>query len=222
MRDHNLSGGQVIIDALDTIAEDYGSPKAVRILRSLQATTKPGRVVLILPPGQFLTDILAASISPSAAHLTPHPAQFVESLAKTFLLNGEEEKFFPILESAAARRQSDTLALASGTGGDKLILQVLLRKPAGGAKGIVRELVGLAQSNGRWAIVGFSDIVNTSITAEKQGKSHADLNLPFNLNLTEEQRANRGAVPLPYAHEGEGADLSMGMDWEDDEEDDEF
>jgi elongator complex protein 5 len=63
--------------------------------------------------------------------------------------------------------------------------------------------------------------VPTPLAAARAGTTHADLALPFNLSLTDAQRAQRGAVPLPYAHEGEGADVRMGMDWSDDEEDDE-
>lgn len=223
--ERSLAGGQIVVDALDVLAEDYGSPKAVRILRCLLAAVKPGRVVLVLPPSQFLDDIVSAAVSPSAAHLTPHSPQLVETLARTYLLTGDEDKFFPILEAAAARRQGDALALNHGQGGDSIVLQVLLRKPAGGAKGITREVSGLRRAGDRWEVVGLSDVVDTALTtaaAETKSTTHADLNLPFNLSLTDQQRANRGAVPLPYAHEGEGADLSMGMDWEDEDEEDEL
>lgn len=118
-------------------------------------------------------------------------------------------------------------------GEEKRVVQVLLRKAAGGAKGIVRSVEGLQPTQttsggrggaGRWSAVPLDQVVQVqpAVVVQKATTTHADLNLPFNLSLTEQQREARGAVPLPYAHEGEGADLSMAMDWSDDEEDDEI
>jgi elongator complex protein 5 len=97
------------------------------------------------------------------------------------------------------------------------VVLVLLRKAAGGAKGILRSVEGF-----RSAPLPLERMVDFRPAAVAKVTTHADLNLPFNLSLTEQQREARGAVPLPYAHEGEGADLGMGMDWSDDEEDEEI
>ena len=62
----------------------------------------------------------------------------------------------------------------------------------------------------------FAAPMSGSAGIDTKETTHADLNLPFNLNLTDAQRRQRQGVPLPYAHEGEGADLG----WEEEEDDD--
>jgi elongator complex protein 5 len=116
---------------------------------------------------------------------------------------------------------------------DAYVVQVLLRKATGGAKAMGRSVEGFRrikaasgassrQEPQRWETTPLEHVVQASPLADVKTTTHADLALPFNLSLTDRQRAERGAVPLPYAHEGEGADLGMGMDWSDDEEDDEI
>jgi elongator complex protein 5 len=120
------------------------------------------------------------------------------------------------------------------------VVQVLVRKATGGAKGISRSLEGLSSAPETAGLhsVG-SPVVPLSVvaletlvqvnpvsgpTTSRPGPDAADgthdaLGLPFNLSLTEEQRRRRGDVPIPYAHEGEGVEL--GWEEEEDDEDDE-
>ncbi|BEI79914.1 hypothetical protein CcaverHIS002_0104430 [Cutaneotrichosporon cavernicola] len=211
-------GTQVLLDAADVLVEDH--PRAWRILRALVAATlRPGsRLILPVPSSSPLTeDLISASFSPSLALLTPLPSRLVQSTIDAYLLT-DPDRLPSLLESAADRGAADLPVLRDmeAPSPDAVVL-VLLRKAAGGAKGIQRSVEGF---RGRpipaQEMVDFRPVTVTKVT------THADLNLPFNLSLTDQQREARGAVPLPYAHEGEGADLGMGMDWSDDEEDEEI
>lgn len=238
-------GTQILLDAADILLEDQ--PGAFRILRALltivakppSSSSTVGRLILPLPASSpFTADILSASLSPSLAVLTPFPPRVVEATASAYMLPPTDERFFPLLESASARGAVDVSVLrdSASPNEERLVVQLLLRKAAGGAKGIVRGIEGFqrggageglqrrgARGGETWSAVPLTSVVDVRpATAAAKTTTHADLNLPFNLTLTEQQREARGAVPLPYAHEGEGADLSMGMDWSDDEEDDEI
>ncbi|GMK58441.1 hypothetical protein CspeluHIS016_0504730 [Cutaneotrichosporon spelunceum] len=211
-------GTQVLLDAADVLVEDH--PRAWRILRALiSATARPGsRFILPVPSSSPVTDdVLSASFSSSLALLTPLPPRLVQSTIDTYLLTDPDRLPF-LLESAADRGAADLPVLRDmETPSPDAVVLVLLRKATGGAKGIQRSVEGF-----RAHPVPVEDMVNFRPVAVTKVTTHADLNLPFNLSLTEQQREARGAVPLPYAHEGEGADLGMGMDWSDDEEDEEI
>lgn len=114
----------------------------------------------------------------------------------------------------------------SSSGG---IVSILVRKATGGVKGISRSLASLSGSYGILSIGPVSDLLTVNpIDAPgfsdkandvKPATTHVDLNLPFNLSLTDEQKRRRGEVPLPYAHEGEGVGIEYGEEEDDDDED---
>lgn len=177
----------------------------------------------------------SATLSSSLALLYPHHPLAVETAARAELVpTSNESGFWSLLNTSTANGDGDSLALRAADGvevapRDHYVLQVLLRKATGGAKGMQRSTEAIkCDESQRWSVVALDEIVHpfqavaSTTAASAAGTTHADLNLPFNLSLTDRQRAERCAVPLPYAHEGEGADLGMGMDWSDDEEDDEF
>ncbi|TXT08262.1 uncharacterized protein COLE_05186 [Cutaneotrichosporon oleaginosum] len=210
-------GTQVLLDAPDVLVEDH--PRAWRTLRALiAATSKPGsRLILPLPPSSLLDDVISASFSPSLALLTPLPVRIVQSTIEAYLLTSPDP-LPPLLDSALSRGAADLPVLRDmDPPSPDSVVCVLLRKAAGGAKGIQRSIEGF-----RSRVVPLGSMVDFKPASVAKVTTHADLNLPFNLSLTESQREARGAVPLPYAHEGEGADLGMGMDWSDDEEDEEI
>lgn len=157
----------------------------------------------------------------------------VEHISRAYLAPADDSpRFWQLLETARARKVGDDLALRAKDGvevgaADEQVVQVLLRKPTGGAKALVRAIDGFRKTAaGGWESAPLDAVVDTqpvlAPTEVKRPTTHADLHLPFNLQLTDAQKEARGAVPLPYAHEGEGADLGMGMDWSDDEEDEEI
>lgn len=162
---------------------------------------------------------MPASLSPGLVLLTPHHPKAVEVMAQRLLLTPDDVRFYPLLDLYSG----DSLALSATAGVEvgkpqSYVVQILIRKATGGAKAIVRAVEGFTDRP-----VPLETVASFKLLAEeKRTTTHADLNLPFNLSLTDRQKSERGAVPLPYAHEGEGADLGMGMDWSDDEEDDEI
>lgn len=213
------------IDAADILAEDHTPYAVLRALRSLLSAVgvqKPARVLLSLPrDSAFLPLVVPASVSSGLILLTPHSPRAVEALTQRLLLTPEDARFFSVLD----RFSGDSLALSAGMAGIEVgepatyVVQILIRKASGGAKAIVRAVEGFSAGKG----VPIGEVASFKlVTEEKRTTTHADLNLPFNLSLTDRQKSERGAVPLPYAHEGEGADLGMGMDWSDDEEDEEI
>ena len=152
-----------------------------------------------------------------------------------------------ILEKAKERKVPEQLAFQGEedvevcgdwtSGGVKgAIVQVLVRKATGGVKGINRSLAALmpiSLSSRDMAVRPIEDLVDIkpfNVPVGKAGvngmggtpglapKNHAEMNLPFNLSLTDEQKRRRGQVPLPYAHEGEGVDLMEYGDDEDEED----
>lgn len=207
--------------------------------------TAAGRLILSLPSGPFFEDMQSATLSPSLALLIPFDAAYVASAARRARTAPSDPQFWYALSAGAGDGAalrggfSDAPAGTPGVVAGDVVLQALVRKPTGGAKAMQRGLAGFrkrpaagagsstrgsrsqSQSPPRWDVFDIESVVPTPLAAARAGTTHADLALPFNLSLTDAQRAQRGAVPLPYAHEGEGADVRMGMDWSDDEEDDE-
>jgi elongator complex protein 5 len=113
------------------------------------------------------------------------------------------------------------------------VVGVTVRKPSGGVKGISRYLNAVVaepttKGSSGLVVVPLNQLisVNPILTprdnktiGEKPLQTHVDLDLPFNLSLTDEQKRRRGEVPLPYAHEGEGVGIEFGdSEDEDDEE----
>ncbi|KAL1407337.1 hypothetical protein Q8F55_006759 [Vanrija albida] len=232
------SSFQAFVDAADILSEDYSPAVAVRVVRTLLNAVKdrkaPSRLILALPASHPLTDdLISATFSPSLALLTPVNPRVVEHISRAYLAPADDSpRFWQLLETARARKLGDDLAIRAKDGvevgaPEEQVVQVLLRKPTGGAKALVRALDGFRKAAaGGWESAALDQVVDTqpvlAPTETKRATTHADLHLPFNLQLTDAQKEARGAVPLPYAHQGEGADLGMGMDWSDDEEDEEI
>lgn len=140
-----------------------------------------------------------------------------------------------MIERARDRRTGDELAW-SGSHGVEIsvdwkeskgaIVQILVRKAVGGTKGISRHLSALKMSSDGLRSVALAELVQLNPMSNPAplgtGVSQGDgMDVPFNLSLTDEQRRRRGDVPLPYAHEGEGAGPVGGeLDWGDEEDED--
>jgi len=143
--------------------------------------------------------------------------------------------FWQILERAQERRTGDDLAFSGEEGveicSDWLetkgtILQVLVRKPTSGTKGMTRSLGALSITPAGLRSVPLSELVDVNPLSRPAGEGRGiqgeiGMEVPFNLSLTDEQRRRRGEVPLPYAHEGEGAGpVGRELDWGDEEDED--
>ncbi|KAK8854930.1 hypothetical protein IAR55_003669 [Kwoniella newhampshirensis] len=247
-----FTSGQIFIDALDLLAEDYSPSAVLNLVRSILDTIRkakaPSRVVLLLPPSSAIYPyLIPPTFSPTITLITPHPPPLVDHLSKLYLSpvsSSPIPNFWMVLENATKRNLGAELAYRGEEGieVDPLwstytagVVQVLVRKAVGGTKGISRSLEGLkivpssssSARDERLSLVDLGELVkldplatpipDTSGTG-RPAQTHAELDLPFNLSLTESQRRQRGAVPLPYAHEGEGA--SGDLIWEDEEETD--
>jgi len=199
----------------------------------------PSRLVLLLPSASpLLPSILPPSISSTLTLLSPHPPALLTYLSQAYLVPIEASpRFWQILEIAQSRHLAEDLAFKGEAGldigagqGSDMVLQVLVRKAAGGSKGISRSLEALSPSSMK--VVAVSSIMSiepisaapasTGVQGTAPPKTHADLDLPFNLTLTDQQKAARMGVPLPYAHEGEGAAVDLEIDDEEDEDDEEI
>ncbi|EIW67452.1 hypothetical protein TREMEDRAFT_64707 [Tremella mesenterica DSM 1558] len=240
---YETTRGEVIIDAVDILAEDYSIQVVVRLIRTLLRRMRehkaPSRLVLMLSHSSSLFHHLeSTSLSSTLTHLHPsHPSLLVH-LSKLYLTPiSPSPKYWQILQIAHARRTSEHLAYTAQEGFEispwsthaassssessptsGAVVQVLVRRAAGGAKGITRALAALLppSSDGQHLIIDnvtrivplnpFNPPDSLPTRGEKE-VTHADLNLAFNLTLTDAQRKQRMSVPLPYAHEGEGADL---------------
>ncbi|ODO06568.1 hypothetical protein I350_03924 [Cryptococcus amylolentus CBS 6273] len=242
--------GQIFIDALDVLAEDYSAASVVSLLRSLLETIKllkaPSRLVLLLPSLSVLSHITPPTFHPTLTLLTPHPPPLLTYLSKLYLSpisSSPSANYWMILENATKRETGKELALrgeeglevstGSSWGVGSGCVQVLVRKATGGMKGISRSLEALSPTSSqslstvplsslvplnplRHSSTGPPPTANNPSTSTAQ--THAELDLPFNLSLTDSQRRQRDSVPIPYAHEGEGA--SGDLVWEDEEETD--
>lgn len=204
----------------------------------------PSRLVLLLPAhSTFLTAITPPTITPTITILHPHPPRLLTYLSRAYLTPIDAgAKYWQILDTALTRRLADDLAFKAEQGlevssdsNGETIIQVTIRKAVGGTKGMSRSLEALVRQAGDgWKVEPVSAVVNvepisqaagpaTSMTpANAPPKTHADLDLPFNLTLTEQQKAARMGVPLPYAHEGEGAAVDLEFDDEEDDDDEEI
>jgi elongator complex protein 5 len=190
--------------------------------------TAPSRLVLLIPAhSSLLPSLIPPTASSTLTLLTPHPPSLLSYLSKAYLTPVEASpKFWQILETATSRHLGDDLSFKGELDpSTNIIVQSLVRKAAGGSKGISRSLEAFT---GRVEKVG--DVMEVMPVSNAVGpggsgvapKTHADLDLSFNLNLTDSQKAARMGVPLPYAHEGEGAAVDLEIDDEDDEDDEEI
>ncbi|KAK4687941.1 elongator complex protein 5, partial [Tremellales sp. Uapishka_1] len=240
-------GGQVFIDAIDVLASDYSPPSTLRLVRTLLkqilASKPPSRLTLLLPSSSnFLPPLLSPSLSPTLTHLHAHPPSLISHLSEIYLQPvTSAPAFWMIIENCKTRGLGDDLAFRGesavspnwGRGDSRsqstsgAVVQVLVRKAAGGTKGMSRSLEGLSVSTDGLSTTPLSSLLSINPTprpshshlvTKNAPADHTELNLPFNLTLTEEQKKQRGGVVLPYAHEGEGG---TGLAWEDEEEDDE-
>ncbi|WRT68229.1 uncharacterized protein IL334_005205 [Kwoniella shivajii] len=258
MKDKILStytSGQIFIDALDILAEDYSSSAVLSLTRSILNVIKkskaPSRLILLLPPSSIIhSALIPPSFNSTITLLTPHQPSLVQHLSKSYLSPisiTPSPNLWMILENATKRSISSDLAYKGEEGieadpnwltnGGNAIIQVLVRKATGGIKGISRSLEAAKCSTGdidtrsELEVIELEDIINlnpitnptNTISPMENGdnkpiQNHSELDLPFNLSLTDDQRRKRAEVPLPYAHEGEGA--SGDLIWEDEEETD--
>ncbi|WWC71698.1 uncharacterized protein I206_105656 [Kwoniella pini CBS 10737] len=247
------TSGQIFIDALDILAEDYSPSKVISLVRNLLNTIKkakaPSRLVLLLPPKSTLYNtIIPPTFNPTLTLITAHPPKLIEHLSKLYLSpisTIPSPNLWMILENSIKRSINDDLSFKSDSSSifefdpnwyinSNAIIQVLIRKSIGGIKGISRSLEGIKlleigdNDDKQIKIVELDELLNLNPfnkpsielgeSKDKQINNHSELDLPFNLNLTDEQKKKRAQVPLPYAHEGEGA--SGDLIWEDEEETD--
>lgn len=208
----------------------------------------PSRLTLLLPhTSAILAPLHQPTLSPALTLLYPYHPLVLSHLSRSYLLPiTPSPQLWTILDRARSRHLPEKLAYGgldgvevasdwsaasspSSTSTTGAIVGVLVRKPTGGVKGISRALAALTPSpNGPGMVVGpVDDLVSVNpINAPgagpavvKPATTHVDLDLPFNLSLTDEQKRRRGEVPLPYAHEGEGVGIEFGEDEDDDDED---
>ncbi|WVQ68153.1 uncharacterized protein L199_006359 [Kwoniella botswanensis] len=245
------TSGQIFIDALDILSEDYSASKVLSLLKNILSVIKkakaPSRLILLLPPSSTIYhSLITPSFHSTLTLITPHSPHLVEHLSKSYLSpisSIPSPNLWMILENTTKRSTHQDMALKASSekiefdpcwtqslGGPTAIVQVLVRKPTGGIKGISRSLEGLKfnDEEKEFRVVDLDQLVDLNpfskpLTASVSGgdktiNTHSELDLPFNLSLTNEQRNKRAQVPLPYAHEGEGA--SGDLIWEDEEETD--
>ncbi|CAD6581732.1 MAG: hypothetical protein TREMPRED_003075 [Tremellales sp. Tagirdzhanova-0007] len=235
---------QLFIDALDVLAEDYTPARTIQLIRSLLRTIltlkAPSRLVVVLPhTSSFHPQLLTPTLSSALTLLSPHHPRLLTHLSRIYMKAIEPSPspaFWQILERSRERRTGENLAWSADEGVEisidwfeprGAIVQILIRKSTGGSKGITRILAALTRAVVGLKTVSLSELVSTDPISGPGALSRTmgnemEIDVPFNLALTEEQRRRRAEVPLPYAHEGEGvgAGAGAGLDWGDEEDDD--
>ncbi|WVO15914.1 hypothetical protein L204_103579 [Cryptococcus depauperatus] len=238
----SYKGGQMFIDAIDVLAEDYTASSVMCLVRELLTSVKahkaPSRLVLLLSEGSLLSHLISPTFSTTLTLLTPHSSALLTHLSKLYLSPISENpspNYWMVLENAVKRQTGKELALRGEEDvefgwvkGEEVVIQVLVRKATGGIKGTSRSLEALTPTSlpGALVVCPLSSILDLTPFSLPQSSSvlgtteptHASLDLPFNLALTDKQKQKRDQVPLPYAHEGEGA--SGDLIWIDEEETD--
>jgi elongator complex protein 5 len=203
----------------------------------------PARLIALLPhTSALLPHLLPLSLSSTVTCLHPHHPNLVTSLSRAYLTPIDSSpRFWQILDNARDRRIGETMAFRGEDGidisgswdaGTGAIVQILMRKATGGAKGMNRSLAGLQVVEGGDIevckvehLIPLNPVSDpSSLGGGAQSVGVQGLDLPFNLSLTDEQKRRRGEVPLPYAHEGEGpsGDIAFDFEEEGDEDDEEI
>ncbi|KIR38311.1 elongator complex protein 5 [Cryptococcus deuterogattii 99/473] len=254
----SYKGGQIFIDALHVLGEDYSFAGVISLVRSLLASIKthkaPSRLILPLPPS-LLHHFTSPTLSPTLSLLSPLPLPLLTHLSKLYLSpisSNPSANYWMVMENAMKRGVGRELAYKGEEGlevgardwEEGVGVSVSVRKATGGIKGISRSLEAVvltppsqpssSPTHLQLTLPPLSSLINltpfslpppSAIPLDasahgypSQAATHADLDLPFNLSLTDSQRQARAQVPLPYAHEGEGA--SGDLVWEDEEESD--
>ncbi|OXG16962.1 elongator complex protein 5 [Cryptococcus neoformans Tu401-1] len=254
----SYNDGQIFIDALHVLGEDYSFAGVVSLVRSLLASIKshkaPSRLILPLHPS-LLHHFTPPTLSSTLSLLSPLPLPLLTHLSKLYLSpisSSPSANYWMVLENAMKRGVGKELAYKGEEGlevgardwEEGVGVSVLVRKATGGIKGISRSLEAVvltppshpssSATHSQLTLPPLSSLISlTPFTLPppsaippdasthgypSQAATHADLDLPFNLSLTDSQRQARAQVPLPYAHEGEGA--SGDLVWEDEEESD--
>lgn len=154
-----------------------------------------GRLVVVSSLPAFLPPSLSASL----VRIDTYPRSFITDISQAYLARTDSQKFWDLLENAP-RGYRDVTA-------SDLAVRITSRKATGGAKGMERAIETFPRGEPMDVPMPTHAVDATSAGV---------MDVPFNLNLTDDQRRRRDAVPLPYVHEGEGIDLG-----DEDEEEDE-
>ncbi|KAH9849810.1 hypothetical protein C2E23DRAFT_736577 [Lenzites betulinus] len=215
----------VVIDSVDTIFSDNGSPsETIRLLAELLALVRArggtSRLVLhVVSPSPLLPLLTQTRFSPTLTQLIAHPTALLTHIAAAYStppppLTAPEKfwgLFIPFSERAYESERLVFGAGGEGSGLQEFAVEVLVRGPgADGAarrRGVERVLEGWSPAQGGPCelrdLDGLQSLWSKKLVPETwQSAPDPTQNLSFNLNLTPEQQRSRAQVPLPYAHEG--------------------
>ncbi|CDO75260.1 hypothetical protein BN946_scf184967.g13 [Trametes cinnabarina] len=213
----------IVIDSVDTLLSDINSVSATtRILSELLSIvrTRGGTsrlIIHVLAPCPLLPILTQTRFSPSLTHLIAHPTALLTHIASAYLTLppplSPPEKFWGVFIPISERHyESEKLVYGSageGSGLQDFVVEILVRGGAdatGRRRGVERELEGWSPALGGPCEVreldSLKSLCSEKPATEMQIVPDPTQNLPFNLNLTQEQAKSRAQVPLPYAHEG--------------------
>lgn len=226
----------IYIDAFDTFAEDYGKINAMKLARRLLKITltrkgmfngtttqadppAPSRLVIsIASSSGIYQSLLTPTFCSSLTHIQPLSPDLLRYISHTYLKTvSSDPAFLSLVERALARRLPEYFASHA----QKFLTVVMtVRKATGGAKAMLRNVAAFDSETCSVMeldkLLLYDTLGTSSNVPTSRPSTHADLGIPFNLSITDDQRQRRDAIPVPYVHEGEGVELG----WEEEEEDD--
>ncbi|KAL1753313.1 hypothetical protein FB107DRAFT_218067 [Schizophyllum commune] len=146
------------------------------------------------------------------AHILAHSPGLVAHVAAEYGTPpppvGGEERFWGVWLPVSARRASIALSTEDGDAAEDEIIVEILSRGAARRRAVERRLEGWSEGAPRELVQlrSLRRILSGKSKASEEAPTTGippDMNVPFNLALSEAQQQARAQVPLPYAHEGQ-------------------
>ncbi|KAI5828990.1 hypothetical protein K523DRAFT_275477, partial [Schizophyllum commune Tattone D] len=211
----------LVIDSIDTLLGDIGSVSATSsFLIGLvkRSAASNGELTLVLHTTESsaspsISSLLYLSLPhlKNIAHILAHSPGLVTHVAAEYGTPpppvGGEERFWGVWLPVSARQSTIDLSIEDADAVEDEIIVEILSRGAARRRAVERRLEGWSEGAPR-------ELVQLrSLRRILSGKSKApeapttglppDMNVSFNLALSEAQQQARAQVPLPYAHEGQ-------------------
>ncbi|TRM66167.1 hypothetical protein BD626DRAFT_486927 [Schizophyllum amplum] len=214
----------LVIDSLDSLQSDIGSISATSsFLTELckRSIRTDGDHTIVLhttssSTSPLLSSLLHSSLShaKNVAHIVAHSPALITHVAAEYGTPppplGHEDRFWGVWMPVSARQATIDLTVNADAdlAADDTVVDILTRGAASRRKAIERRLEGWADGTPCevTALRSLRRIFSEKKRVIEETSTSGippDMNVSFNLSLSEAQQRARAQVPLPYAHEGQ-------------------
>ncbi|KAL1737346.1 hypothetical protein EV714DRAFT_266150 [Schizophyllum commune] len=212
----------LVIDSIETLLSDIGNVSAtssflIELVKKSAALN--GELTLVLHTTESSTSPLISSLLhlslphlKNVAHVLAHSPGLVAHVAAEYGTPpppvGSEERFWGVWLPVSARQSTIDLSIEDVDAAEDEIIVEILSRGAARRRAVERRLEGWSEDAPRELVQlrSLRRILSGKSKAPEEAPTTGlppDMNVSFNLALSEAQQQARAQVPLPYAHEGQ-------------------